>query len=599
MAFSNLSPSRKYDNNIFALSGAWKPDTGQVAGSMIEGVFTSPTSWEGAQEAEIIAMTEGRNVPLLAYPILGMRNLLAAFDPEVESLARINDSKVYADFYTPMSQEEWEKSEYYREGVGYHKNMNLAYARVMADRHDRMSRSSMLMANASGWQVTGGFVASLAAGIFEPVNLAAGLGVGAGVGAALRGAQTSATLATNSAVQALARGGLARIATEGVIAGVGMEVLAHQIVDITQEEYTLLDSLLNIGASIGVSAGIQGIGAVYGRMKMSNQLAPADALNILHGAMLDGKDPVALVHSLQAHMSADTPYRFSTLTPEQLSAPQVRKVKRGFEATFRDEQGFMAEAKAIGKTQQEAIDNLQAMYRSDFNHMEGDFSNEFIHSLRRFQEMENQIADLQSEQSAVFSREARARGIPLDELEQSTGDLQRARADAERASAKASKKPEDKALQSRADKASKDLKIQEKKTASLFEKHDKDLQKLRDDLGILSKKLEEDSQALGQQIVEQQRAQTRKDLERALQEKAPDFDPVREAKEEGVLFSGDNQSSKVAEVATLKEQEIQRLKTNEDLPPELLKRIEEIEVKYKYDKAQHKALLEGIECLKG
>lgn len=423
MAFGAFESSRRFDDNTLSrYAVSYEPQFGEISGAMVGGTFTSPMSLTGVSEAEIIGLTEGNGVSMLAWPILGARNIISHMtDPETWTSGRgfydFLSESVYKDLYTSMDKEQWEASEYYREGMHYNKNMNVAYARVMAERHDREHRHSFLLSRASTGQMAGATVVSIAAGIFEPVNLAAGVGVSAAMTSAIRSAGMSAT--SLSVASTVAGSPLRRITTEGLVAGVGLEVLAHEIVGVTGEQYTLADSFINIATSIAAGAVIHGIGSAYGRMR--SKLADGDYINtvqqVVNDAVLNGRDPMAAVEIVNMAANADSVPKFTTLTPEEFASPKIAKTKDGFVAVYENEGGVLAGARGVGKTQEAAIASLVEHYNTDFMHKNAKYSQDYIQATSRIQSIEDRLSELGSERGNTFISEARRREIPIDELD--------------------------------------------------------------------------------------------------------------------------------------------------------------------------------------
>jgi hypothetical protein len=209
-----------------------------------------------------------------------------------------------------------------------------------------------------------------------------------------------------------------RAGTEGVVAAGIVEVAAHNVAGITQEDYTLLDSFLNLTASVALSMGIQGITGAYGKMR-DRRIAEAEQYlsTFLGEALTSGRDPMKVAAIVQKAVNADHVPPFTTLTPEQIGSPEVKAVKDGFEARLSGEEGLMSGAVGRGSTQESAIADLQALYAKDNQHLNAvGRSPEYMQVARRIQELEEKIADFGSPRSELYRSAAKDRGVPIDEL---------------------------------------------------------------------------------------------------------------------------------------------------------------------------------------
>src|SRR5687768_12042939 len=78
---------------------------------------------------------------------------------------------------TPMTEEQYRESPYYRSAVKYYRDMTEASAKTLADYSDEREENAFIISKASGAQTAAGYVAGFGAGIFEPKNIATGLAV--------------------------------------------------------------------------------------------------------------------------------------------------------------------------------------------------------------------------------------------------------------------------------------------------------------------------------------------------------------------------------------------------------------------------------------
>lgn len=280
----------------------------------------------------------------------------------------------------PMSKEEYEDSTFFRDNVEYREGMTVAVARVLSQREDALQERNFLIQQSEGFVANGAFfVGALLGSVADVKNLIAGVAAGGayGLGAkfvsAARTAKNVMATANNSRTAALAantsgtmslaaRGG--KILTESTLATIPAVTTGLQNEPILATEYGIGDAFLDLGASaifsVALASGTRGVRRVYN--KYANISDRVDVADIAR-AQFRANEHIDVETVMEAQM-AEKVQPFSTLRPND--KPTVRVKKDGTaEARFDAEDGTMAGIKAKGATPEEALINLQRMYRED------------------------------------------------------------------------------------------------------------------------------------------------------------------------------------------------------------------------------------------
>lgn len=196
--------------------------------------------------------------------------------------------------------EEWKESEYFREGLKYEPGMTVRAAQILADEHDRLEKMGVIMSRASGVEKVLGMTGAFAGGIFEPRNLAGGVGAAVVLGGAhgmlLNNARRAKAIAkTAKGLEKVAgKGGtVKRAVAEGFAGAAVLEVDNILNADTLQKDYTMADSLLNIGLSMAASGVIQGgvnyVGKKRARAALIQEQIDASAVAV--SQLSQGKKP--------------------------------------------------------------------------------------------------------------------------------------------------------------------------------------------------------------------------------------------------------------------------------------------------------------------
>lgn len=193
--------------------------------------------------------------------------------------AAIGTQTAYADFQVYKRQKAMESGqkitaeeyknnpELFSEGISWYDGMTVESAKIDKEFNDAARKRSQLIADASTGQDILGFAAGFAAGVFEPKNLAVGVGVS--VAAPILG---SAGWLGNSARRVYQMRKSASLANKIKI-GVGEGVVAAAIVEPSnrysakqlQQDYTMADSAFNIFTSAAFGAGVPVIGNIISK----------------------------------------------------------------------------------------------------------------------------------------------------------------------------------------------------------------------------------------------------------------------------------------------------------------------------------------------
>lgn len=165
---------------------------------------------------------------------------------------------------TPITREAWDADQNKPKGVDWYEGMTSESAAILADLQQQREAREYITGQATGSQIGAGFLVSFGAGIFEPQNLAIGAVVGAGIGEVV-------TAPALSGIKAMARLGkiyksartykkLAAVgAVEGVVSGVAAEPLNRYAAEVTQSDYGIADSLMNVATSAAFGAGFRAL----------------------------------------------------------------------------------------------------------------------------------------------------------------------------------------------------------------------------------------------------------------------------------------------------------------------------------------------------
>jgi hypothetical protein len=199
-------------------------------------------------------------------------------------------SENYADESNPihkkLSLEEYQNSPYFREDLKWDEGLTPMSAMLKAENRDRRKRNDIIISNASGGQKALGMGLSVISGFAEPANLASAFIT------PVFPLATYAKIANKSKKLARATRG----ATEGLVGQAVLEPFAQLSASQLDEHYTMVESLINIGASSFFGAGFHlGIGKIQDVMTAKRgRITPKQHLQnieIAKEALLEGRLP--------------------------------------------------------------------------------------------------------------------------------------------------------------------------------------------------------------------------------------------------------------------------------------------------------------------
>lgn len=172
----------------------------------------------------------------------------------LEADRRANEIERLEKIETPITEDEYKASEFFRDEISYYDGMTRGSSRVLASNADEVRRRSEVISRATGLQATGGFAASIGAGIFEPKN------AGIGLATAIVGGQIANRVvgATRIAKAYSKYGKFKTLAAfggvEGLVAATLAEPSNRESAKTLQQDYEMVDSLMNIGLSTAFGA---------------------------------------------------------------------------------------------------------------------------------------------------------------------------------------------------------------------------------------------------------------------------------------------------------------------------------------------------------
>lgn len=356
-------------------------------------------------------------------------NLLGADGPSVE------EGK-------PLTRDDWLESEYHREGLEYKDGLTTTSARALANRHDRDERRNFVMSKATGYQ-TGVFVTStILSSMFDAKGVAFGLGAagvvrgGLAVGSAASAVRGTGVMgrAVKSAMagnisRATAMSGLgARRAGQGAVEGlkkfkptlktVGAEATlssaavagtALSAADVLQADYTAADFAFDMAASIGISVGLSAFGkaafSVWAKYMPQDQIDPALELAL---KQIEAGEKVDVKAAMEMQIAEQ--YVPLTTLPPEARVPVVTQIgkKKQYEAVYKNENGQYAVAKGRGRTQEEAVAELERVYKTadiagQFN---STYTPEYYRNALNVQEIEDlkRGFDVEAKEAEEFKR---------------------------------------------------------------------------------------------------------------------------------------------------------------------------------------------------
>lgn len=152
---------------------------------------------------------------------------------------------------TPIDEESWKESKYYREGINYFQGMTEEAAEVFATRHDEQAHRDSIMARATTGQKAFAYPVGFAAGLFEPLNVASALVLPELGVVRMAGLAGKLGKLSTRAIEGAANGALGNLALEP------LAITANQRL---QEEYGMVDILMNTAVGAGAGSILKPLG---------------------------------------------------------------------------------------------------------------------------------------------------------------------------------------------------------------------------------------------------------------------------------------------------------------------------------------------------
>lgn len=171
---------------------------------------------------------------------------------------------------TPLTQEEYVNSDYFRDQLPYYDTMTKESAEILADDIDETNIRALYINNATGVQNVLGFGTSFAAGIFEPKNLAIGVATAGLLGPLVNQAVGVTRMAKIYQKYGKIKSQAIKGGVEGMVAATLAEPSNRDSARILRKDYSMLDSLFNIGLSTTLGAGINVFPTIV-RSKLANR----------------------------------------------------------------------------------------------------------------------------------------------------------------------------------------------------------------------------------------------------------------------------------------------------------------------------------------
>lgn len=198
---------------------------------------------------------------------------------------------------TPLTEEQYKQSANYRPDISYDKDMTESAAEALATYSDERKRNAEVISSASGLQSAIGMTYGFAAGIFEPKNVAYGVATSvaltpiagwlAPAGSSLRKVIMLKKVSGNYGAKAAIGG------AEGLVGATLAEPSNRYTASVLKQDYTMADSLLNVGLSAAFGAGFNTVPSYiadkWKRYGASTPDVVAHEFDVATSQMIDGQ----------------------------------------------------------------------------------------------------------------------------------------------------------------------------------------------------------------------------------------------------------------------------------------------------------------------
>jgi len=351
-----------------------------------------------------------------------------------------------------ISQDEYEQSMYFRDDLEYKDGMTEEAARIRAENFDARRQRQQIFDQSGRVGKTLYFTSALAGGMADVKGVVAGIAAGAAVGSVVPGAGTGAGAVTGGGLK-VTRGAMtavrasraARVA--GVVAGESALATIPSVVSGVQNEaaldteYDISNAFLDLGASalfsVGFHAGTRGLSKAYDRFTgLSDKEAVANmmATQIMAGERMDAK-------AIMDMQMADRVQRFSTVDRVE-TAPTVKKRADGtHEAFYADDEGVMAGVRGRGKSFEEAVSDLEALFTTRLNEAAGqlELKPERLEALKQAQD--DRVAADTFDADKFIEDNAENLGVPIERIRETEAKLKDAQTQLKQAQAAFDERP--------------------------------------------------------------------------------------------------------------------------------------------------------------
>lgn len=264
---------------------------------------------------EQVKQTYFSNLPVGTLDVLGATFEQTLSENPLNSLIRYGQLVTKEYTGARLSKEEYEQSEYFREGIEYYDRLTDTAAAQLAESYDnRQKRNAVINSGRGGfWQGTGQFGVGLAASMLDPLA----------IGASFIPVVGQARYANMVAKQGRTSARLVKGGVEGAVGAVAVEPIVLGVATYEQnKDYTLANSLMNVVFGTVMGGGLH---AVAGKVGDALSRTPAATRQRLAETAV-GQAVTGQEINVTPIMRADPTLRDSdfNIPAEQLNTMQLR-----------------------------------------------------------------------------------------------------------------------------------------------------------------------------------------------------------------------------------------------------------------------------------
>lgn len=349
---------------------SYNPNFAEVLGAGFEAGLEAPGSFIEDRQAVQIARSRGEETG----PILDAVGFFTGVgSPEEEK-------------EEPLTREQYENSEFFREDVPFEEDMTPTQARLQATIKAREERRNFILGQAGGFEKAAGFASTLAGSMVDAKNLIVGTTVGVATAGtiplAVGAARVAQSVGRGSTAALKSTRNLKRVAgvapksfstlsfkaKTGVVAGEAALSTVPSIAtglnneELTLSNYDVSDAFVDLAAStvfsVGLHAATRGAAQVFERIATPRD---REAVVSVIESQIRNDEPVN-AQPLIENINAENTPQYSTVD-FNTEVPAVRRVEDGFEAEFVADSGVKRGTVGRGDTPDSAIENLRTQYR--------------------------------------------------------------------------------------------------------------------------------------------------------------------------------------------------------------------------------------------